>query len=407
MVVMNFSDYKRKYSVDEYCAVVIYDKPIRSGSKTYQLSLLYDEDEAFADACKHIDAGECSSAKVYRYNGATERFFLLTTAQILDKCTLVGEVTKEGITRSDVNESRGVVTNNNSWSGVVDYICKHSDKYLAAGKHNVDASLPAWMKSLTVNVGDYAWGLGAYDDEASTMDDGGLNVVVNLSSSIGGKDAFRSSLEHELQHAYDDFIARSKRGMKNEMGDMYCFPVGEPFEDVDFGKLTDIKFNPSKTTQDDVFHLFRQCTYFFELTEVNAYSREFSLYLKNKLQNGNISFGSILANSNESGGGPLMMLDLMHSLIDNWKYIPTASESETGVDWEYTNQCLQDPPKNFSKRYLGKRFANPNPALAVVDIAKCIVERSHGKKCLDRFKRIISDVEHSTGHKVTDKPSWL
>ena len=89
-----------KYSIDEYDVVVIYDRPVSDNDGAeFESSMFYDDDEAFADARKYVDAGKCDSAKVYRYKGTAKEYIMSKSASsLLDKCRLMGAVDKEGVT---------------------------------------------------------------------------------------------------------------------------------------------------------------------------------------------------------------------------------------------------------------------------------------------------------------------
>ena len=131
------------------------------------------------------------------------------------------------------------------------------------------------MHSITVELNSKTPNaLASYNDDKSKIIDNKLSCWI----SIFGKNIKQNIIEHEIQHAFDDWISRTKRGMSNVLTDKYCIDTGYEYEEK---SVYPIYGDPKSVDCDMIFQLFKQCTYFFEPTEINAFSREFDLYLKN------------------------------------------------------------------------------------------------------------------------------
>ena len=285
-------------------------------------------------------------------------------------------------------ESRGIVTNENSWSDLVEYIIKNfkSDKII------ITKNLPPWMNQCTVKIEDIVYGgLAEYSDRESGRIDNKMNVVINLTKkAVRYPSRLKVILEHEFQHAFDDWIARFHRG-KYFLSNSYCTSIG--YEGPDFDKINfwDIYDNPEKCYFDHMFYLLRESSYWFEPTESNAFLREFGLYIKNYAKTHKIwNWENLYKDPNNTGAQPLIGIMLIHKVLDEI--------NKYDIDWEYVMRSLND---RWAKSFMGHQF----PGNSKEAFCKVLLEILNNKaeKILLRYRRILKD----SGLKTKNVPYWF
>jgi len=269
-------------------------------------------------------------------------------------------------------ESRGVVTGENSWSKTVNYLLK-GNKFVDDPKH-----LAPWINSVTVIDYKNEGGMGgaSYRDDLSKIVDSKMDVV------IAGM-LEKSTLEHELQHAFDDWVARVKKNKDSFFSDHYCLATG--FE-CDEPVVLDILNDPSSVTCDHIFELLKQCTYFFEKTEVNAYVREFSLYLQDHSE---FDFEKSFQDpsiGNPSGIFPIFWLDLLYKTMQS---VDLFIEDGDHVDWEYIKKALHH---HWSKQYLGKNVVGKDDKDTFIKTCDYIIKK-RADYLINQFKRVMKDYD--------------
>lgn len=280
-----------------------------------------------------------------------------------------------------IKESHGVIDNENSWSKLSEYVVSKTNT-IKDSIFTIDDNklLPPWMHSITVELNSKTPNaLASYNDNKSKIIDNKLSCWI----SIFGKNIKQNIIEHEIQHAFDDWISRTKRGLSNVLTDKYCIGTGYEYEEK---SVYPIYGDPKSVDCDMIFQLFKQCTYFFEPTEINAFSREFDLYLKNKLKsNEECDWEKMMDDDlNDTGLGPIFWVKVLKDLIKNSnKFI----EDNDHVDWAYIKRGLHD---HFSKDYLGKNIIGTSDKDTVIKTAQYILDRQ-AKKAITKFEKILAN----------------
>ena len=284
-------------------------------------------------------------------------------------------------------EKRGVVSGDNSWSKVVDYI--YNTKRLVIDDPEI---ISPWMYSVTIlpqinsRKRDY---YAAYMNDLSEIIDGKLKIVIEVTDMDYLE---KGLLDHEIQHAFDDWIARVKKN-KPLIDSQYKLGTGYENEEVAPNNCS----YPLKANCDDFFCMFKWCTYFFNNTEVNAYSREFDRYLSEIGDEINMD-EYVTELNDDNGSGPMVMLNTLHDVL---KYKDMYIEDDEHVDWDYIVAGLH---QGWSKKYLGKNINGKDSKDTVIKTIQYIIDHK-AKYAFEKFRKIIEN-HMMDGMKVYDFPWW-
>lgn len=290
-----------------------------------------------------------------------------------------------------VLESHGVVTDVNSWSKTIDYLCKyHKDK--------VDDTdhLSPWMSSVvliqknTLTAEKY---YAAYRDDLSKLVNNKMDVYVEVDLEHADFDSreFKRTLQHEIQHAFDDFISRSK-SLGYFYSDQYKTTTGFEYEETSPYNV----LHTSTANCDDLFALFKWCTYFFEPTEVNAYAREFDDWLS--AQTG-IDLKRLVSDPNDAIGiNPLTFINMLFFVQE---HIDQYQEDADHVDWDYIKAALS---ARWVKQYLGKNITGEGKGY-VLKVLDVLIKRA-AKPVFVKYRKIIEYHIMNNHLDVTEYPSW-
>lgn len=290
-------------------------------------------------------------------------------------------------------EAHGVVSEVNSWDKTVDFICTHKRSIVTEPEH-----LAPWMESVSLIQLKSATReryYAAYRDDLSKMKQDKLAVVVevDLKNVIFMSSEFKSVLQHELSHAFDDWIHRSK-GLGSFFSDKYKLGTGGEFEETNPYNV----LNPATATCDDFFALLKYCTYFLEQTEINAYSREFDKWLDSQKV---IDLDKLVQLPNDGIGiNPLTFVNLLTFALDNEShYILDADH----VDWDYILQIIRAPKpgysKSWSQKFLGKNY--PSFRKTMMELYRRAI-----KDVFMKYRKIIEYHIQEKGLKVSKYPYW-
>lgn len=284
-------------------------------------------------------------------------------------------------------ERRGVVTGDNSWSKVVDYI--YNTKCLVIDDPEI---LSPWMHSIyilpqiNIHKKDY---YAAYRNDLSEIIDGKLKIFIDVTNENYLE---KGILDHEIQHAFDDWIARVKRNKplidsQYELGTGYEKKAVSPYNCS----------NPLKANCNDFFNMFKWCTYLFNTSEVNAFSREFDRYLSEITDEVNM-YEYVTDINDDNGSSPMTLLNTLHNVIKNKNlYI----EDNKHVDWDYIAAGLH---QYWSKKYLGKNIIGKDSKDIVIKTIQYIIDYK-AKYAFEKFRKIIEN-HMMEGMKVYDFPWW-
>lgn len=289
-------------------------------------------------------------------------------------------------------EKRGIVTDENSWSNLVDNII---DYVLDKAKNQKYLTIPhkyltPWLSELNVEILDYKD--YSYVPKESEIMDNKLSAYLEIyvPKENVDKKALKHALEHEISHAFDDYIARTKRGEKINTD----YPAtGFALPETDERDMLDLDKNPKKVSSTHLFYLLDKCGYYFSNTEVSAYLREFDLVLK-EYENKQYNFKSIYNDIND-GAGPIVWLDLLHICINN---INKYKVDQDHIDWEYMNKGIN---LHWSKEFLGKTVSvkTKEDFIRVINI----ILKRYGDKIIKRYNRLFTD--HNV--EIKNKPYWF
>lgn len=297
-------------------------------------------------------------------------------------------------------EARGVVTDSNSWSGLVDYLVGIYANIPDNEDYFVDGSvLPGWMDECIIRKMDWVpGGIASYADDESALIGNRMSVTINLSNQLGSdKNRIRTTLEHEFQHAFDDWIGRYRRGKDTFLDDDYCVPIGYEGPGFDDINQWDILVSPQRCTFDHMFYLLRESTYWFSPTEINAFLREFSIYIKSYVAaHGNQWNWNDIHDNPNNGALPLIGMEFLHYVYDNInKY--------TGIDkddlsWEYIMEGLN---AHWADIVFGHKFPGKDKQ-AFRKVIGEIIKKKAGK-AMSRYMRVLKD----SGAELMNMPEWF
>lgn len=294
---------------------------------------------------------------------------------------------------SYIQEARGIVTGADSWSKLVDYIINNFTTDDNGEFHCDPKYLPGWMGKCTICMTSEFDDIAAYDDTESSLVKGRMNVYIKITTkALKNVRRFVSSLEHEFQHAYDDYIGRTRRGKSTLLDNDYCVPTGYEGFDYDDLHMWDIMENPSKCYFDHAFFICKESTYWFAQTEINAYLREFSLYLKTIAdKGGTFDWKKIRTNTRMEGEMPLIGMWLTYYMRDHIK-------EYTGIEWDFVMEKINETwaPTVFGHTFKGN---DSNAFRKVLD--ELIKKKIH--KPMARYIRVIKD----SGVKTKNIPDWF
>lgn len=285
-------------------------------------------------------------------------------------------------------EKRGIVSGEYSWDVTVDTIMDYMGN-IEVGLYEIDEDkLPSWMIYLIVEIIES--GQASYEFTKSKIMDGKLDGYIKI--PLGkNKDWYKSALNHELQHAFDDWIARTRRGKQSGFDDKYCIATGYEYNDLGYDKLYELVTNPSKCDFDYVFNILKETTYALNESEVNAYLREFYIYVEG-LQSGNWDFNNILKHA-DNGMVPLICLNCLYGLKHNINILDISDE-----DWEYVSNAVNE---KWTKMYLGHivKGSGKETILKIVNE----IFKVYGKNIVKRYYRVLLD----HGLKPQNEPEWF
>lgn len=293
--------------------------------------------------------------------------------------------------QSYIIESYGQVKDINSWDKLVDHISKTGEL-----KVTDKQILPPWINSVELIKPDYKTKSSysaAYIDNKSKLVGDKLDVIVEirLDDDFSNK-MFISNLQHELQHAFDDWMSRTKK-QKYFLSDHYSIGTGGELEEMNpFNAMYDTK----QTNCDDIFCMFKWCTYFLETTEVNAYSREFDKWLDTQKE---LDLNELLKEHHDDIGiNPLAYINLLYFIIEHQNdYIEDADH----VDWDYISQILH---MKWSIAYLGKNISGKNGKDVVIKTIQEILKK-YGKYAVVKYRKVIE--QHIANKRLKVKfPIW-
>lgn len=294
-----------------------------------------------------------------------------------------------------IKEARGVVTGENNWSNLVNYIVKNC-KFDDENEFTIYQReyLPPWMGSCVLRLNKWIHnGIAFYNDGESILIGNQMEVTIEVTkNALTNTNKFRITLEHELQHAFDHWIKVFRRGKTSFMDNNYDIPVG--FESPDYNKIRfwDIYNNKGKCYFDHMFYLLNGSTYWFDQSEINAFLREFSLYLKEvSIKNNELNWKELYYNPNESGAQPLIGIMLIYEVINNPNKFPN-------MEWDYVMDSLN---VSWAKQYLGHTFSGRD-AKSFCNVLREILMKK-AKNILTRYKRVVKD----SGVNIINAPEWF
>jgi hypothetical protein len=290
-------------------------------------------------------------------------------------------------------EARGIVTGKDDWSRLVDHIVNNfttDDNY----EFHCDRKyLPPWMGDCIVRMEADFGAIAAYADDESALIGDQMDVVVKITEkALKSVSRFKSSLEHELQHAYDDYIGRSRRNKPTFLDDDYCFAIGGEGFNYDDLNIWDIIEKPKACYFDHAFYICRESTYYFAPTEINAYLREFSLYLKSlAIKGGEFDWNRMSKDTKMEGELPLIGMWLTYYMRDH-------INEYTDIEWDYVMEKIN---VSWAPTIMGRTYSGRD-AKAFVKVIDDII-RKKIRKPMERYIRVIKD----SGVKTKNMPEWF
>lgn len=288
-------------------------------------------------------------------------------------------------------EARGIVTGDFDWSELVETIMSYMPG-IEVGKYEIDEKeLPSWLTFLTVEVTPY--GEASYEYRQSRLIGDKMDAYIKIPE---GKSQFwyKLSINHELQHAFDDWIARTRRGRDCGFDDRYCISTGYEYENLDWDRLYDLVTHPRECSYDHIFNILSQATYSLNQSEVNAYLREFNIYMNEleKLYKIEWSFNDVLEHPN-NGLNPLICLNCLWSLKKNINMLDIKDE-----DWPWVGDAINE---KWTKMFLGHSITGTGK-----EVVKKIVDelfKRYGRKVVKRYQRVLDD--HNI--EIKEEPEWF
>ena len=306
-----------------------------------------------------------------------------------------------GLTKyiENILEKRGAVSGKNSWNKIVDYIYKNKAIFKNKDIFIDDPKiLSPWMYSVSIISPDNASGelyYAAYRDDLSEVIDGKMKIVIEVLDINTIK---KGLLDHELQHAFDDWIAKARRNKPLIDDSQYKLETG--YEDKKEESAPNSCTYTKKANCNDFFYMFKWCTYFFNNTEVNAFSREFDRYLSYKrYKKYEINMDKYVTELNDyNGSGPMVMLNTLYDIL---RYIDKYIEDSEHVDWDYIAAGIQ---LGWSKKYLGKNIYGKDSKDSVIKTIQYIIDNK-AKYAFEKFRKILEN-HMMKGMTVYDFPWW-
>lgn len=292
-----------------------------------------------------------------------------------------------------IKEARGIVTGPDNWSRLVDYIVDNFETDDNYEFHCDRKYLPSWLGDCIVRMEAYVGAVAAYADNESALIGNQMDVVIKISEkALKNVSRFKSSLEHEIQHAYDDYIGRTRRGRTTFLDDDYDIPIG--YEGFDYDNLNpwDIIKKHKECYFDHAFYLCRESSYWFSPTEINAYLREFSLYLKSLVIKGSeFDWNRMLKDAKMEGDLPLIGMWLTYYMRDH-------INEYTGIEWDYVMEKIN---VQWAHTVMGRTYKG-NDVMAFRRVLDDIIKRKM-RKPMERYLRVIKD----SGVKTKNLPDWF
>lgn len=297
-------------------------------------------------------------------------------------------------------EKQGFVSGENDWTRLVEYIIQHKndrDKQNNFYVKKTTGVLCPWMAPpIKIRYRDLD-GEYAYFDRGSAHLSSDKKKLEAISIYLDNKfiensDNFKiaQTLQHEIQHAYDLYIDEL---YKNPFGSRSESCIGDAIKDPNI-KLSDfIKKSPSQIKNDHIYNLWSFVTYALMPTEVNAFSREFNIYLQD-LKNKGITeidwniFWDDLDQLDSNGALTLITLDAL--------FIAYENANKYKIDWDEILYTLND------HRELEYRFNEKTIFANLKSLLKTIIAK-WTKYPLKQFKRIVKN----SGITIKNAPEWF
>jgi hypothetical protein len=294
-----------------------------------------------------------------------------------------------------------VVDDVNDWRSTILAVMDKIKSKRSGVLHLSSSELPAWLKSMDIELRTVAnayQGVACYMPSKSEISDGKL--CAKISMAVGGSNdaSLKYTLNHEIQHAFDDWIIRTRR-KSGTLEDFMTVPSGYSELSMDDDPLVSIvrlSRQPDEVTLNDIFVMFDQCTYWFSETERNAYLREWALFVSDYVA----EYGSKpydwykeCSTGINAGQSPVMILDSLYDALDNWDKFPISDE-----DWEYAMAALNS---KWTKRYLGHHIDGAGKE-GVRNILVRIID-TFVPKIIRKYMRIVKDY----GMNMTNAPKWF
>ena len=288
-------------------------------------------------------------------------------------------------------EARGIVTGEYDWSGLVETIMSYMPD-IEIGRYEIDEKeLPSWLIFLTVEV--IPNGQASYEYKQSRLIGDKLDAYIRIPQGRS-QTWYDSALNHELQHAFDDWIGRTRRGKDCGFDEKYCISTGFEDSELDWGELEDLVAHPGKCTFNHIFNILSQSTYALNESEVNAYLREFNIYISGLEQSGQTtwSFTDVLVHP-DNGLCPLICLNCLWGLRSNLDKLDVKDE-----DWQWIADSINF---KWSQMFLGHIVGGTGKDVIIRIVDELF--RRYGVKTAKRYKRILGD--HNM--RLKDAPSWF
>lgn len=298
-------------------------------------------------------------------------------------------------------ESYGVVTDSNSWDNIIKYISTHKTKTITSGNIN----LAPWMASVIIKsdssicnseYGEYLDGESVFDPKS-----GKLHIVIGVKSNpdFTSKE-FIQTLQHEFQHAFDDWVAKINN-LNSFLSNRYSIGAGgsKDLEDANenIKNLTDFKI----ANYNGLLAVLDWCSYLFEPTEINAYCREFDKWL-DTLKDNDINLKQLVGEFNDNIGiNPLVLLNYIIFIRDN---INNYINDQDHMDWDYIVTILDSTTK-WIDAYVGKNIKGKDSKEVVFNIFNTIYKRV-SKRVYVKYKKILYHHMMNNRLKVSDFPYW-
>lgn len=299
-------------------------------------------------------------------------------------------------------EAHGVVTGENDWSSTVDVIMDLLKRNPNEESFNVpEGDLPPWLKGLKVLIQKssiYRWSSACYTPSNSSIVGDKLVGQIEITMNKIDPKHLKYVLNHEIQHAFDDWIIRVKRNT-GTLSDFLYIPSGysELRADGDPIKhIVKILEDPAHVTFNDLFIMFDQCTYFFSNTEINAYLREWALSIEDYVKetgSKELDFQTCLQNNQLEGYGPILIINVLYKILNIWDKIHIEDD-----DWEYVMGALNP---RWTKRFIGKSIPGSGKD-GVKNILQSIMDK-YADQLIRKYNRIIKD----KGIIIKNGPEWL